>query len=187
MGFDPMAGAEFVERVVETEPGDADWIKWGAVTDMIGYYFLPAALMILLRSRLRWGGPMSDIATLGGIAYALIGAAGAGVLAAAAPSLIENGGTGTLETVARSVQGMWQWFEPIPFGAWALGVALALRTTRPAFSRLFAVIAFGALTVLVGVLTDVEILLAIGLAIWLGLFPVALATAGMWASDARSG
>jgi hypothetical protein len=180
MGFDPMAGAEFVERVVETDSGDADWIRWGAVTDMVGYYFLPAALMVFLRNRLPWRSPLSDIATLGGLAYAVVGAAGAGVLAAAAPTLIEGGDGDALETVARTVQGMWQWFEPIPFGLWALGVALALRPKQSAFSRLFFVIAGGAALVLIGLLIEVEVVLAIGLTIWLGLFPVALATVGMW-------
>jgi hypothetical protein len=40
--------------------------------------------------------------------------------------------------------------------------------------------------VLVGLLIDVEIVLATGLTIWLGLFPIALATAGLWTEPTSS-
>jgi hypothetical protein len=175
LGFDPMVGTELVDRILETDTGDADALMWGAVFDMFGYYFLPAVVMIALRARLRWPSRLTaDLATAGGLAYAVVGATGAAILAAAAPPLIEQGNTGALETVARTVEGTWQWFEPVPFAAWAVGVALALRAGSSSLSGLFWLLSSGAALVLLGQVLDVTFLLAVGLTVWLPVLPLAV-------------
>jgi len=78
----------------------------------------------------RLGTSSRDLATVAGVLYGTIGAIGAGMLAAAAPPLIASDAPGSrvaLQTLADTVEGLWQWLEPVPFTVWAGGVARALR------------------------------------------------------------
>ena len=184
IGFDPAAGAETTERMVATSAEDAPFIRWGALTDMLGYYLIPAALIVAVRDRIPWPSPtIRDISTIGGIAYAVMGSIGAAALAAAAPPLIEAGSEArlTLETLLRSVEGIWQWLEPIPFTAWAVGMALAFRGRTRLWFGVFAVLAVGGVFVWFGRVLDIEPMLIAGLAMWLGPFPFVVATVAKWA------
>jgi hypothetical protein len=186
IGFDPLAGTELAQRVVGVEASDAGLIKWAALTDMLGYYLIPAMLIVMVRGRLTWTSSTSrDLATAGGLMYATIGAIGAAVLAAAAPPLIRAGtpeALHDLDTLMRMVQGLWQWLEALPFVVWAAGVALALRKEHPGYAGLFAVLGAGGVLVWIGAILGVDILLTAGLILWLAPFPVALATAERWSS-----
>lgn len=184
IGFDPEAGAE-LERLVDAEPGDAVFVRWGAITDMLGYYLLPVAVIVMVRKRIDWPTrPVGDLATVAGIMYGTIGAIGAAALASAAPPLIETGTTDAhlvLGTLTSIVEGLWQWLEAIPFVVWAGGVALALRPAHPRFSALFGVLALGGVLVWTGRIFDLEALLVAGLGLWLLPFPVVFATVAWWA------
>lgn len=184
LGFDSGAGSNLVERLTATAPSDAEFVRWGAVADMLGYYLLPAVVMVAARTRLAWTTSVpGDLAMVAGVAYATIGAIGAAMLAAAAPPLIESGAPESrlaLETLARSVEGLWQWLEALPFGLWATGVALALRRSRPPFAALFGALAVGAVLVWTGRLSGSDPVLVAGLVLWLGPFPVAIATVRTW-------
>ena len=184
MGFDPGAGAEMVERLGMISPGDAALIRWAAVADMLGYYLLPAVLVIFLRDRLAWTSPVwRDLASVAGVIYATVGAAGAALLAAAGPPLIEDGSEqalARLETLGYAVQGLWQWLEPVPFGVWMAGTALALRARLPRYAALFVVLSLGAALVWAGRVLGVEPVLVAGLVLWLAPFPFALATVARW-------
>lgn len=186
IGFDPAAGAKLVEGFTTTAPSDASFIRWGAVTDMLGYYLLPAGLIVAVRNHVPWpNAAVRDVSTAAGVVYATIGAIGAGMLAAAAPPLIEAGVPGRLELeiLARAVEGLWQWVEPIPFVAWATGMALAFRARASRWSWLFAVLGVGGVLVWFGRVLDIEPMVIVGLGLWLAPFPVAFATVGSWASD----
>ena len=55
------------------------------------------------------------------------------MLAAAAPPLIASDAPGSrvaLQTLADTVEGLWQWLEPVPFTVWAGGVARAASPPR---------------------------------------------------------
>ena len=186
IGFDPQAGTELVQRVVATEPQDAEFIKWAALTDMLGYYLVPATLVVMVRDRLTWTSSTDrDLATAAGLMYATIGAVGAAILAAAAPPLIRAGtpeALHDLDTLVRMVQGLWQWLEALPFAVWTAGVALALRKDHPVYAGLFAVLAAGGVLVWIGAILAVDVLLTIGLIAWLAPFPVAAATIGRWSA-----
>jgi len=188
IGFDPGAGAELVERIREARPSDAGVVRWGAIADMLGYYLLPAALVVILRDRLTWPSMfVRDLATVAGIVYATIGAIGAAMLAAAAPPLIESARPESrflLGTVTRVVEGLWQWLEAVPFTIWAVGVALALRPSRPVAAAVFGVLALGGILVWLGRIFALDPVLIAGLALWLGPFPFVLATAGSWSRGA---
>nr|MBA2601704.1 hypothetical protein [Actinomycetota bacterium] len=180
----PGAGSELVERLRDAEPGDATLVRWGAVTDMLGYYLFPVALIVVVRERIPWSSTSSrDLATVAGVLYGTIGAIGAGILAAAAPPLIESAAPGSravLQTLAETVEGLWQWLEPVPFTVWAGGVALALRVHQVFFSALFGLLAVGGVLVWVGRIFALEPVLIAGLIAWLIPFPFILATADWW-------
>ena len=182
-GFDP-SGSELVERLRDAEPGDATLVRWGAITDMLGYYLFPVALIVVVRERIPWSSPSSrDLATVAGVLYGAIGAIGAGMLAAAAPPLIESAAPGSravLQTLAETVEGLWQWLEPVPFTVWAVGVTLALRARQTFFSALFGLMTVGGVLVWVGRILAVEPVLIAGLIAWLIPFPFVLATASWW-------
>ena len=182
-GFDPGAGPELVERLRDAEPGDATIVRWETVTDMLGYYLFPIALIVVVRDHIPWSSTSSrDLATVAGLLYGTIGAIGAGMLAAAAPPLIESAAPGSrvvLQTLGETVEGLWQWLEPVPFTVWAGGVGLALRDHK-VFSALFGLLAVGGVLVWVGRILALDSVLIAGLIVWLLPFPFVLATAGWW-------
>ena len=186
MGFDPGAGSDLVERLPAVEASDADLIRWGALADALGYYLLPAALTLVIRRRLSFTGPWGDLVAAAAVVYGAAGGLAAVVLATAGAPLIEGGSNGDLqilETLARGVLGVWQWFDPVPFTLWAAGIALALRSSRGPYAVLFACLALGGALVLAGRLVNAEPVLVVGLALWLAPFPVAMATAPRWAGE----
>jgi hypothetical protein len=184
IGFDPQAGTELVDRIVSAAPDDASFIKWGAIADLLGYYLIPAAVIVMVRTRLQGtSSRMRDLSTTAGLMYATIGAIGAAALAAAGPPLLESGDLSArqnLFTLVTIVEGLWQWLEPIPFIVWVTGVALALRSTHKAFAGLFAVLAVGGVLVWFGQVFEIDLVLTAGLILWLAPFPIALATVGWW-------
>lgn len=189
IGFDPAAGAETTERFVAASSEDAVYVKWGALADMLGYYLIPAGLIVTVRNRVPWtSSTVRDIATAGGVAYAVMGSIGAVVLAVAAAPLIGAGPDSrlTLETTARMVEGIWQWLEPVPFTAWAVGMALAFRGRSSLWLAAFSILAVGGVLVWLGRIVDVEPVLIAGLALWLGPFPFVFAAIGSWVSAAEN-
>lgn len=185
IGFDPSAGAETTERMMEASPTDATFIRWGALADMLGYYLIPAALIVAVRDRIPWtSSTMRDIATVGFVAYAVMGSIGAAALASTVPPLIGAGPDArlVLETLLRLVEGIWQWLEPIPFTAWAVGMALAFRGRSSLWFAAFSVLTMGGVLVWLGRILDVEPVLIAGLVLWLGPFPFVCAAVGWWAS-----
>lgn len=190
IGFDPAAGAELVARIHDVDPDDAVFVRWGALTDMLGYYLIPAAVIVLVRNRLPWTSPGArDLATGGGLMYATIGAIGAAALAAAGPPLIGSAdlsAPSNLTTLVRIVEGLWQWLEPLPFLVWTAGVSLALRSRSALWSRAFLVLAVGAVVVWIGRVLGIEPVLTIGLVLWLFPFPFVLAAAGVWGREVKT-
>jgi hypothetical protein len=186
IGFDPAAGARTTQRIASSSAGDAGYIRWGAVTDLLGYYLLPAGVIVAVRNRVPWTSETArDVSTVAGVVYATIGAIGAGILAAAAPPLIEEGAEArtALETVALTAEGLWQWVEPIPFFVWAAGVTAAFRAGASSWSWLFGTLAVGAVLVWFGRILDIEPVLIVGLGLWLAPFPLTFATVGSWAPE----
>ena len=183
LGFDPSAGAETTERMMGASPTEASFIRWGALADMLGYYLIPAALIVAVRDRIPWtSSTMRDIATVGVLAYAVMGSIGAAALAATVPSLVDAGPDArlTLETLLRVVEGIWQWLDPVPFTAWAIGMALAFRGRAALWLVAFTVLAVGGVLVWFGRILVIEPVLIAGLVLWLGPFPFVFAAIGSW-------
>ena len=185
IGFDPSAGAETFDRLAAASPEEVGFVRWGAITDMLGYYLLPAAVVVAVRDRIPWRSDAArDVATAAFLVYATVGSIGAAILAVVRPPLIEPGAQASVSLVAQLlvVEALWHWLEPVPFFTWALMMAIALRDGPILWKTLFAVLACGAVFVWFGRILDVDPLLVVGLGLWLFPFPLVFAAAATWAS-----
>jgi hypothetical protein len=129
-------------------------LRWASVLDLFGYYLATAALAYVLWRILRRRNPaVADLATVAAIGYALIGGAGAAVLAKVGPMLMNDYVTATspveqqviavhfavlFEVVWRSI---WQFLDGILIAAWWLGIGVLSRRDHASFSRLSYVLA----------------------------------------------
>jgi len=158
--------------------------RWGMILDMFGYYLLLAPLALFLWSWLKNKG-MNLVAlyTLCGLAYILIGAMGAVILAAAGSPLIESYSKATgqqrqiLEIVFSGFinvvyVGLWNLLESSLSGIWWLGIGRLLRREQPALG--IVTIALGILALLdaFGWILNIEIIYTVGLAGILLLIPI---------------
>lgn len=185
------AGFDFVsffhpEQLLDGGPEVAALLRWGALTDMLGYYlpFVPFFMAVGVHLRRR-AGALGDLLTVCGLLYAAIGAVAAAVLAIAGSDLVGlyHSSTGArreaaaigFRTVADAVYfAAWQTLEIIPLGAWAVGSGLLLRRARPVLGA--TGIALGAVCWLSSVLTMIGLNPSLG--VWL--LPVAAAFATLF-------
>jgi len=118
-------------RLLHAGARGADLIWLGSVLDMLGYL---AAIPVALYLRERFGSePGSDLFTLAGVAFMLLGAAAAIAFATAGPQLIReyaaspSGRFATLkafETLYRIVfYGIWQTLDAALAGVWGRSVS----------------------------------------------------------------
>jgi hypothetical protein len=109
----------------------AGLVRWACVVDLIGY-LLMAPVVIYFYRRLQ-GDPLVAVYTFAGLAYVLIGAAGAVILGAAGPALMHAypSALGAQQEAIRTnfstlhlivLRGLWQTLELIPAAVWLLGV-----------------------------------------------------------------
>jgi hypothetical protein len=116
----------------------AQLLRWGALTDMLGYYLLLVPLVVCVGSELRpRGDPIVDLYTVAGVLCAAIGATAAVVLAEAGPVLLHaydqadpaaRGGVAlAFQVLTNAVyKGAWQTLEVLPLAAWAAGTGVLL-------------------------------------------------------------
>jgi hypothetical protein len=143
--------------IVDGGAGAAALFHWGAIGDMLYSYVLlvPLALYLhgLLRPRKPW---LADLGTLGALAYIVVGASGAVMLASAGASLIEAYATAaapdqfaistSFHALANLVFfGLWQTLDPIGLGTWLLSVGWLIRPDRRALGMLLVVFGVGLL------------------------------------------
>jgi hypothetical protein len=121
--------------LVERGSAAAELMRWACVADLIGYLLMaPLALYFFGRFR---GDQFIALYTFAGLAYVLIGAAGAVILGAAAPPLMRaypsalaaeqeaiRTNFSTLHHIV--LRGLWQTLELIPAAVWLLGVGRTL-------------------------------------------------------------
>ena len=169
-------------RLLAAGATSAELLRWGSVLDLFGYYLSTAVLAYVLWRQLRPRNPLlADLSTMAGVGYALVGGAGAAVLAVFGPMLMhaytEASPTDRVvitaefanltEVIMRSI---WQFLDGILTGAWWLGIGLLLRPDRPRLSLLTlvlaAVAAVGAFANLVGLSLVRDVLLGVLFSLW---------------------
>lgn len=118
-------------------------LRWGALTDMLGYYLLFVPFFVAVGAMLRpRAAQLADLLTLSGVMYSVIGACAAVVLAMAGSDLLalhadssgatrEAAGVGFRLVSVAVYYGAWQTLELIPLGFWAGGTGLLIWRSRP--------------------------------------------------------
>jgi len=127
------------ERLVGQAPGNAETFRWAVILDMLGYYVLLAPLFVAVGRRLFDQGERgAALWTIGALMYVTAGSVAAMALAygvppilrgyAQAPSAGRHGFVVALTALTEAaVRGVWQTFDPIVTGAWAIASGLAIR------------------------------------------------------------
>lgn len=179
--------------------GSAQLLYWSMILDMFGYYLLliPSALFLWdwMRRRSSFG---ATLYTLCGLAYVLVGAIGAAILAATWPSMIERYAVATgaeragilnaFTFVTNMVYGgLWNTLEVFLAGAWWLGMGLLLRRERRAFGIATIVLGAACLVDSAGNLLGLPALAAPGLNVYLVLAPIWACWLGVLVARGRAG
>jgi hypothetical protein len=154
----------------------AAFFRWGMILDVLGYYLLLAPLALYLRERYKGqGGPFITLYTLCGLAYVLIGAIGAIILAAVGPDLMRQYALAqepqrlTLQVVFDSFyravyNGLWNPLEIMLEGIWLVGMGAFVRAQRRPLGWLTIGIGCLGLIQATGSVFDLQIVFQIGFA-----------------------
>ncbi len=122
--------------LLDSGSSGARLIGWGSIVDMFGYLCM-APVVLYLRDCYA-GAKLINLYAVAGLALVVIGSVGAVVMSTAAPYLMDqypsasSAGKQSIELVfgvlyRAVVVGMWQTLETIPFAAWLIGTAMAVR------------------------------------------------------------
>lgn len=128
--------------MIEAGSSKAQFLRWGAYTDMFGYYLLLVPLFVCFpRGLPRTRDGIAHVLGAAGVMYASFGALAAVVLASAAPPLMsvneqsDAGARLAFRIVADVVAtGVWQTLEVIPLSVWAIGTGLLIRSSNRGLS-----------------------------------------------------
>lgn len=167
--------------------GDAALLwRWTMLLDMFYSYLLLLPLALFIHRRLRDREPwLADLGLVGGLAYILIGAASAAMLANAGSSLIEAyAAADAADQAAIAVRfefmrdllyfGVWQTLDPITAGTWVLSTGWLLLSDRPLLGRLLVATGAGFWVLAFMTMLDIHSLLALAVivlvtfAAWIG-------------------
>ena len=171
--FDPSA-------MVAAGPTSAELLRWGAVTDLFGYYLANGVVAYVVWRAVRpLGGALADLATLSAFGYVLAGGAAAATLAFVGPHLMYEHATREADgavTVAFDIlavvvfSAIWQFLDAWLLAGWWLGVGLLLRRAQPGLARLSLALAVVAALGSTATLLDIDVVryaaLAVVFALW---------------------
>jgi hypothetical protein len=169
--------------LLQAGAGGATLWRWGMILDMLGYYLLVAPLTLFLW---RWLKPKDPdqvrLFTLCLLAYILIGAIGAAILATVFPPLMVAYTAlpeqrATLEVVFTAFtntvySGLWGLLEVFIAGIGWIGIGLFLRRERPAIGVTTVILGILALVTSLGGVTGIEAHALSGLFPYLVLAPI---------------
>lgn len=162
----------------------AGLLRWGALTDMVGFYLASVPVALWLGRRPHSGhDEATAVATTAGIIYAVVGSVGAVTVATVVPPLLGSdsaAAAGTLELVRRMVfVGLWQTLATIPWGVWLVVVGRRLRPRSPWLGGTALGIGIAALTTAVARVVDLEPVAIVAVSSAIVAFPVWLVAVGL--------
>ncbi len=179
--FDFEAFADPARIFTNFEASQAEFFRWGMITDLWGYYLLLAPAVLYCYEQM--DSPWRRVYVAGGLAYVLLGASGAAILAAAGTDFLREYATLGAEASAPAKNGfllvygvvndgIWNLLEMGLFGMFCLGVAPLLKSqSKPLF---YLTIVLGVSAVLDSLAHTFEwpLVAEIGLNLYLLLAPV---------------
>jgi pimeloyl-ACP methyl ester carboxylesterase len=169
--------------LIHEGPAGATLWHWAMVLDVLGYYLAVMPLVLALRSCVRPANPQwIDLSSLCLLGYALIGAIGGAILAAAIPPLIDSYGTAgahqvVLETVfngyANTIYtGMWNILEEFLAAIGWIGLGVVLHRGGRRLGKTTVILGLACLLDSVGTTLNMDAAANIGLATYLVLAPI---------------
>lgn len=130
-------------------------LRWSMITDIFGYYLLLLPALIVIHHWLKQKTNWSELITVCGLFYIMIGAMGASILAVVWPALLIKYPTAfaeqqsMIELLFESFSlmvgnGIWNIFDSLLCGIWLTGVGLILKKEQKPL---------GLFTILVGIIS----------------------------------
>jgi hypothetical protein len=180
LGFDIEASSN-PAVLLDAGGSSAALFRWSMILDMLGYYLLLTPLILCLWYWLKPRGPAYiHLFSLCLLAYVLIGAMGAAILAAVVPTLVQAVDVAPRETIevvfdaTRSMVyvGLWNLLEEFIAGVGWIGIGLFLRHERRAIGIVTIALGVAALVDSVGTMLGFTSLAELGLYVYLVLAPV---------------
>ena len=162
----------------------ANGLRWSMALDMLGSYLLlaPAALFFWHWLKPK-GRALVGLYTFCGLSFILIGAAGAAMLLAVWPPLINAYAQSSgqqreiLSTVFGAITnavtgGLWNTLNAIMSGIWWLGIGMFLRSERRILGVVTVVLGAASLLGVIGRILTITPLATLGLSVVLSLLPI---------------
>ncbi len=123
--------------MLTTEAVNTDAVRWSMVLDMFGYYLLLLPVIFMMHDWIKKQTPWAGLISFSGLAYVLIGAIGAAILAVIWPNMLEAYPSAEPERqpiLAASFSfandmvygGMWNLLELLLAGLWWIWTGLLL-------------------------------------------------------------
>lgn len=151
---------------------------WFLLLDMAGYYLLLLPVIFYLHQQYKFHFPWVPLFSFSGMAYVLVGAIGASILAAAWPELMQQYASASKEnqefleplfaTVTNLVtKGLWNILEVLFAATWWIGFGLLLRRDNQVIGLLAIGAGVACLLDSVGTMVGAKILAELGVNIYL--------------------
>lgn len=175
---------EKTDLFVSVGANAANMLRWSMVLDMLGSYLLLAPAALFLWHWLKPKGRTHvGLYSFCGLAFILIGAAGAAMLLAVWPPLINAYAQASgqqreiLATVFGAITnavagGLWNTLNAIISGIWWLGIGLFLRSERRILGVVTVVLGATSLLGVIGRILTIAPLATLGLSVVLSLLPI---------------
>ncbi len=168
-----------------------DLAYWFLLLDMFGYYLLLLPVIFYLHQQYKYSSPWIGLITFSGLAYVLNGSAGAAMLAAAWPDLMQQylhqtpANAETVSIVFSSItlivtKGIWNILEMFFAAVWFIGVGACLVRENKTIGVVAIVTGISTLLDGIGNLFDLKVVSEIGLNIYLLLGIVWPLLMGIW-------